>query len=177
MLLTIVGGALLATSVRAEERAAAAQVENTGLISRRVHTEVEIQASAERVWAILGDFSDYPSWNPFVRQISGILRKDERLQVTLQPPGGSAMSFRPTVIVAEANRELRWRGSVIISGIFDGEHYFVIEPRSASSVRFVQGENFSGVLVPLLGSVIRKASEGFAAMNAALKHRAESASR
>lgn len=93
-----------ATSGRAEERAAAAQVENTGLMSGRVHTEVEIQASAERVWAILSDLSDYPSWNPFVRQISGILRKDERLKVTLQPPGGRAMSFRPAVIVAETNR-------------------------------------------------------------------------
>lgn len=166
-----------ATSGRAEERAAAAQVENTGLMSGRVHTEVEIQASAERVWAILSDLSDYPSWNPFVRQISGILRKDERLKVTLQPPGGRAMSFRPAVIVAETNRELRWRGSVIVPGIFDGEHYFIIEPRSASSVRFVQGEDFSGVLVPFLGSVIRNASEGFVAMNAALKQRAESGSR
>ncbi len=87
------------------------------------------------------------------------------------------MSFRPAVIVAETNRELRWRGSVIVPGIFDGEHYFIIEPRSESSVRFVQGEDFSGVLVPFLGSVIRNASEGFVAMNTALKKRAESAPR
>ena len=38
---------------------------------RELHTEIEIAAPPERVWAVLTDFGSYPEWNPFIRQISG----------------------------------------------------------------------------------------------------------
>jgi hypothetical protein len=31
--------------------------------------------------------------------------------------------------VVQPERELRWLGHFIVSGIFDGEHYFVLDPR------------------------------------------------
>jgi uncharacterized protein YndB with AHSA1/START domain len=34
---------------------------------KELHTEIEIDASAERVWDILTDFASYPQWNPFIR--------------------------------------------------------------------------------------------------------------
>ena len=58
-------------------------------------------------------------------------------------------------------------------GIFDGEHYFRIESQPDGSVRFVQGERFTGVLVPLFGGIINNAVRGFQEMNAALKERVE----
>jgi uncharacterized protein YndB with AHSA1/START domain len=36
---------------------------------KELHSEIEIDASAERVWAILTDFASYPRWNPFIRSI------------------------------------------------------------------------------------------------------------
>ena len=52
-------------------------------------------------------------------------------------------------------------------GLFDGEHYFTIEPLNGSRVRFVQGENFTGLLVPLMGviGVYKNTSAGFEEMN------------
>ena len=38
---------------------------------KEVHSEVEIEASGERVWQILTDFASFPLWNPFIRRISG----------------------------------------------------------------------------------------------------------
>ena len=38
---------------------------------KELHSEIEIDASAERVWGILTDFASYPEWNPFIRRISG----------------------------------------------------------------------------------------------------------
>ena len=35
-----------------------------------LHAEVEITASAERVWRELADFTSYPQWNPFTPRIS-----------------------------------------------------------------------------------------------------------
>jgi len=37
------------------------------------------------------------------------------------------MTFRPTILKAEPNRELRWLGHLLVPGLFDGEHIFTIE--------------------------------------------------
>ena len=84
------------------------------------------------------------------------------------------MTFRPTVLVAEHPRELRWLGRLLVRGVFDGEHRFVIRPLADNRVRFEQSERFTGVLVPLFReSLDRDTKRGFAEMNRALKERAE----
>lgn len=144
------------------------------MLGHRLTSEIEIEAEAERVWAILTDFGAYPEWNPFVRAIEGALAPGARLAVLLQPSGTRAMAFRPTLQVVEAPRELRWLGRVLMPGIFDGEHRFVIEALGAGRLRFEQSERFSGILVPFMRrSLDRDARRGFAEMNAALKARAE----
>ena len=84
------------------------------------------------------------------------------------------MTFRPTVLKAEPNRELRWLGHLLISGLFDGEHIFTIEPLGESRVRFTQREVFTGLLVPLFARGLdTDTRRGFEEMNQALKTRAE----
>jgi len=139
-----------------------------------IKTEIEIAAPPERVWSILLDFPAHPEWNPFVRSITGNPKPGERLEGFIQPQGGRGMTFRPTVLVAAANREFRWLGRFILPGILDGEHYFQIFPITPNRVRFLQGEKFSGVLVPLAKSGLEGGTKaGFIAMNEALKARAE----
>ena len=142
-------------------------------MAKELEATIEIDAGAERVWAVLTDFDSYPDWNPFITHLSGRAGVGEKLHVRMQPPGGRAVTFHPTVRAADAPRELRWFGRLIVPGLFDGEHTFRLEPLADGRVRFVQHERFSGVLVPLLGRVLRQTQEGFARMNAALKARAE----
>lgn len=86
------------------------------------------------------------------------------------------MTFRPCVLVADAGRELRWLGRLLLPGIFDGEHSFLIQPLASGKVLLRQSELFSGVLVPLFrGSLDRDTKRGFEEMNLALKARAEAA--
>jgi hypothetical protein len=85
------------------------------------------------------------------------------------------MTFKPKVLNAEPNRELRWLGHLLFPGLFDGEHSFTIQPLGESRVRFVQREEFKGLLVPLLArSLDNGTRRGFEEMNRALKERAES---
>jgi len=143
---------------------------------KELRSEIEIQASAERVWQLLTDFPSFPQWNPFIRKASGAIRVGERLEVSIQPSGASGMTFRPTVLKAEPNRELRWLGHLLISGLFDGEHSFTIEPLGASRVRFTQREVFTGLLVPLFARGLdTDTRRGFEEMNQALKSKAEQA--
>jgi hypothetical protein len=141
---------------------------------KELHTEIEIEASAERVWGLLTDFASYPQWNPFIRSISGQPAAGERLEVRIEPPGGRGMTFKPEVLNAEPNRELRWLGHLLVPGVFDGEHSLAIQPLGEARVRFVQRETFRGLLLPLFArSLDNHTQRGFEEMNRALKERAE----
>ena len=84
------------------------------------------------------------------------------------------MSFKPRVIRVEPNREFRWLGHFLMPGIIDGEHIIEIEPDGDASCRFVQREEFRGLLVPLMLLMVRKSTERwFNEMNQALKTRVE----
>ncbi|HET8658056.1 MAG TPA: SRPBCC domain-containing protein [Micromonosporaceae bacterium] len=145
-------------------------------MSKQLRTEIDIQAGPERVWQVLTDFAAYPQWNPFLVRASGSLVPGGRLTVRMQPAGGRAMTFRPTVREAAPPRRLRWLGHLLLPGIFDGEHSFTIEQLDAGRVRLVQEEEFRGVLVPLLSRFLdRRTRPAFEQMNQALKRRAEQA--
>ena len=96
-----------------------------------------------------------------------------RLAVHIVPPGSSGTHFKPTVLSVRPKRELRWLGHLLVPGIFDGEHYFLLEPIGENRTRRTQGEKFFGLLVDLLGSTLAAAVTGFKAMNTALKQQAE----
>ena len=83
------------------------------------------------------------------------------------------MKFKPTVLAAVENREFRWLGKLLVSGLFDGEHSLVIEPIDENKIRFVQSEKFNGIFVSLFGGTLKKTEQGFELMNKALKERAE----
>lgn len=139
-----------------------------------LETQISINASAERVWSVLVDFASHQRWNPFIRSIEGRPEVGQALRVFIQPPGGKGMQFRPTVLAVETNRELRWKGKLLLPGLFDGEHYFKLEIVPSAGVILHQGELFTGMLVPFFkGSIDGATKQGFLAMNAALKKEAE----
>ena len=141
---------------------------------KELRTEIEIEASAEHVWQLLTDLASFPQWNPFIRQATGEARVGARLEVFIQPSGARGMTFKPKVLKAEPNRELRWRGRLIMPGLFEGEHVFNIDALGANRVRFTQREVFTGVLVPLFARGLdTDTRRGFEEMNLALKERAE----
>ncbi len=143
---------------------------------KELRSEITIDAPAQRVWEVLTDFDSFPDWNPFMQRASGELAVGKKLVVYLKPPGGMGMSFKPRVMKVDPNREFRWLGHLFMPGLFDGEHIFEIDPIGDASCRFVQREEFRGVLVTLILTMIGKATErGFNEMNQALKARAEDA--
>jgi hypothetical protein len=142
-----------------------------------LRTEIDIAAGADRVWDVLTDFPAFPRWNPFIRRIDGVLAPRARLTVRIEPPGGRGMTFRPRVLRVEPGRYFSWRGRTLIPRLFDGEHFFELAPSDSVGVRFVHGEVFRGLLVPLLATTLRTTTrQGFELMNAALKARVEGAS-
>jgi len=145
-----------------------------GLLERRLLSHVTIEAPARLVWDVLVDFQDYTLWNPFIVKIEGAVRPGERLAIEVRRPGQRSMTFRPIVLAADPDRELRWLGRVFLPGVFDGEHVFTIAPLGGDRVRFSQRETFRGLLVPFMPrSMWNGTQQGFEAMNRGLKERAE----
>lgn len=144
-------------------------------MGHELHTEIEIAATPETVWAILTDLEAYAEWNPFVTSSQGTVAVGERLVNRMEPPGGRAMTFKPTVTEVDEGRVFEWLGRLGLPGIFDGRHRFALEP-TAKGTRVLHSESFGGVLVPFMKKTLETQTRGgFEAMNEALKVRAEEA--
>lgn len=139
-----------------------------------LQTEVTVNAPPSAVWEVLTNLDEYGEWNPFIVSASGSAAVGERLTNRMQPPGGKAMTFKPTVTVVEANQTFEWLGRLGVPGLFDGRHRFELTETSEGITSVVHGEQFSGILVRLMRkSLDTTTRQGFEAMNAALKERVE----
>ena len=141
-----------------------------------IRTEIDIEASPDKTWAVLTDLPAWPDWNPFIHYAHGVLAKGNWIDVLVQPTGAKPIKGKGKVLVLEPPREMVWAATLLGSWIFRGEHHFAVEPLPGGKSRFVQSENFSGLLAPLLhGKIDRETKPGFVEMNAALKKRVEGA--
>ena len=137
-------------------------------------TSVEIGASAEQVWRLLTHFPAYPTWNPYIRAVSGTAEPGQRLRLRVRIPKGGVRLFSARIVKAIPAAELRWRRNLLIKGLFDREQTFIMVPNGVKGVTFIQREEFSGLLAGLIAPfVTKKALLGLNLMNAALKKIAE----
>lgn len=137
---------------------------------KKVETGIQIQASPEKVWSVFSDTARWSEWNPFITKFDGALNPGSGISVTLELPGERLMTIKPRVLAVEPSRELRWKGKLLIPGIFDGEHYFQLSPENGGTC-FTHCEIFGGILIGILD--MNKVKQAFEAMNEALKKRVE----
>jgi hypothetical protein len=143
-------------------------------MAKQISTEIVINATPQKVWAILTDFDNYPRWNSFIKSITGPVAVGNTITAQIEPPEAQGMTFRPKVLVFEANKEFRWRGKLFISGLFDGEHIFQLTDNGNGTTTFRQSELFYGILVPLFKKMLdTNTLNGFKQMNQKLKEEAE----
>jgi hypothetical protein len=140
---------------------------------KELRTEIEIQASPEKVWQILTRLDQYPEWNPFIHHAIGKAGVGETVDLDFQPDS-KGLKLHCTVVTADPNRKLCWKYHFILPGLLRGEHCFIIEQIGSNTVRFIDREIFNGLLVPLQARDIdTNTKQGFEAMDKALKARAE----
>lgn len=135
-----------------------------------IHTDIEIEASAERVWTTLTDNAALSSWNPVLTKLEGPLVVGEQLRIRIES-GRLRLPLTVRVTKAQENRALEWAGG--LPGVFRARHGFAIEPMGDARVRFVHYEHFSGVAVRLLRRILAGIGRDYERMNEALKDQAE----
>ena len=139
-------------------------------MSRIITTHLTVRAPVGDLWETLTNLADYRTWNPFITAAAGTLRVGERLTLSIQPPGGRAMTFRPWVTAVEPHHYVEWLGRLALPGIFDGRHSFLLTPMPGGRTLIQQSETFTGVLAPFTGPLLARTRAGFVAMNEALAH-------
>ncbi len=144
-----------------------------GMFRWSISTAVEIDAPPARVWEVLVDLPAYRQWNPFIVEAEGKVAVGETLSLRMALPGRQPMTIEPRLLVVEPERELRWKGRLLIPGLFDGEHAFVFTPLEDGRTRVDHSERFAGLLLPIAKNMIYDATvESFHALDAALAKRA-----
>src|SRR5688572_22295372 len=135
-----------------------------------IKTQITVNAARDKVWAVLTDFENYSNWNPFIKSITGKPKVGSQIVVNFVPPQDKSMTFKPTVLVFERNKEFRWMGTLIFRGVFDGEHKFELIDNGNGTTTFNHSETFTGLLVNLFKRQLEdNTKKGFEMMNQSLK--------
>jgi hypothetical protein len=137
----------------------------------RVYTAATtIHADPQKIWAILTDAPAYPEWDPGVDRIEGRIAAGEK--ITAYTKLSPDRAFPVTVSEFTPPRKMIWSSGMPL-GLFKGVRTFTLTPQTDGRVEFSLREEFSGLLLPLIGRSIPDLTATFEAFAAGLKRRAE----
>jgi hypothetical protein len=113
-------------------------------------SQIDINAPTALVWEHLTAFEHYPEWNPFVLWAKGDLKQGSivRFQIARQP-----VPFNGEIITLTLNREFTWEARVPIPGV-QPRYIRKLESINNGKTRFINREEFSGVMVPVAAPVL-----------------------
>lgn len=137
---------------------------------KRFHVSRTIDASPERIWAILTDAAGYPSWNTSVVRIEGRIAAGETIRVISTVNPGRV--FPLTVSPFDPPRSMTWRNRMPL-GLFEGWRTYTLSPAANGATQFEMEERYRGLLAPLITRSIPDLGPSFVAYGDGLKARAE----
>jgi len=128
-----------------------------------------IQASPEKIWALLTDAAGFPRWNSTVTSIEGEIAEGQTLK--LQVPTARGRVFKPKVSQVEPGRSMIWSDGM--APMFKGVRTFALTPNGDGSTEFSMREEFSGLMLPMIKGSLPDFAPVFEAYAEDLKRAAE----
>jgi hypothetical protein len=129
-----------------------------------------IKASKETIWNLLTDASNYPTWDPGVIRIEGRIAPGEKLTAYSKINPKRAFPVKVTEFLP--GERMVWTGGMPF-GLFKGVRSFNLIPKSDGTIEFTLREEYSGLLLPIMGASIPDLTESFQDFASGLKSRAE----
>lgn len=136
---------------------------------KKYSASIVIRASVEKVWSILNDANNYPTWDLSMDHIKGKLALGETVKFFTKL---SAQAFPVKVTAFESNRKMVLTGGMPL-GLFKSERTHTLTANKDGTTTFHTEEIFSGLLLPVFGKNIPDLTENFKNFAAALKKQAE----
>ena len=128
-----------------------------------------IQASPEKIWALLTDAAGFPRWNSTVTSIEGEIAEGQILK--LRVPTAQGRVFKPRVSRVERARSMIWSDGM--APMFKGVRTFALTPNGDGSTEFSMREEFSGLMLPMIKRSLPDFAPVFEAYAEDLKRAAE----
>ena len=145
-------------------------------MARHISSEILIDRPPDVVWKILSDLDGFQDWNPFMIKAHGKVTQGSHLSITAKADG-KIFTLKPTVTECEETKGFSWVGRLGgVPGIFTGRHHHELQA-TPEGTRYIQSEDFTGVMVPFVGKMLMDTEAAFGLMNEALKSRAEQSRR
>ena len=139
-----------------------------------IEHDLEIAASAERVWQVIVELDRYPEWNPFVVACRSSLVVGEPIDMRVRVLPWFAQPQRETILEHQPGRRLCYGVPGDALGALASRRCHEVSALGPARARYVSRFALSGWLMPvvrgLLGARLRA---GFTAMSEAIQRRAE----
>lgn len=129
-----------------------------------------INASPDRIWAILTDGAHFPDWDSGVLRVEGKIAPGETIKVVSGASPGR--TFPVKVSQFDPNRSMTWSGGMPL-GLFKGVRTFTLTPAGEGIIRFQLREEYSGPLLSMMWRSIPDLGPSFAQFANGLKQRLE----
>jgi uncharacterized protein YndB with AHSA1/START domain len=111
-----------------------------------IQVSTTIQASTDRVWALLTDAAGFPSWNSTVTSIEGDIKEGGAL--AMRVPVAGERVFKAKVSNVVPGRSMTWSDGM--APMFKGVRTFTLTPNGDGSTVFQMKEEFSGLMLPMI---------------------------
>jgi len=143
---------------------------------KQIKTEIIINSSKEKIWAVISDFASYDDWNSIITGVKGkmVVGSGFRFKIDIY---GFAVPMPAEVQRADENQYFGWGNDYesFLRFILAAHHYFEIIEISDTQCKFVHGENFYGIIPWTSWKLIEPMGAQYDIFNAALKNRVENA--
>lgn len=140
----------------------------------RIAETLDVAAPADTVWRVLTDFPRYPEWNPFVVACRSSLDPGTSITMRVRVLPFVAQPQRETVFEHVPGRSFRYGVPPLPLGALASDRSHGVEAVGEDRSHYVSRFELRGWLAPVVEALFgRRLEQGFAAMSAAVKARAE----
>ena len=136
---------------------------------KSVHHEISINASPEKVWAVLLDTKNYDHWNPVMKLLEGEIKEGNRVKYRFTQDADNVSEIPSRVKRIIPHQLLNQHGGLPILLTFD--HQYILEP-SGSGTKLTIHEDYKGIGVNFWNPA--PVETAYQRLNEAIKERAES---
>jgi len=141
-------------------------VQTKSTFRQSVRVDVDINATAEKIWSLLTNVADAPRWNSTITQIDGRVAFGEQLKIKVPI---STRTFSVKVDIVEPYTRLVWSDG---NAVFRGVRTYTLTAKGGSTA-FSMEEVFTGFMLPLIGRSLPDFKPVFEQYAADLKKEAE----
>jgi hypothetical protein len=131
---------------------------------------VAINASPDRIWAILVDGAHYPDWDSGVVRVEGTIAAGETIKVVSAVNPGRTFPVKVTTF--KPGKSMTWTGGMPL-GLFTGVRTFGLSAAPDGATRFDVKEEYSGPLLSMMWRSMPDLAPSFERFAKGLKGRAE----